>query len=137
MSGNVPPAGETVMVVEDDVVVRTGIADYLRGCGYRVIEAAAATEAVQLLELQETEIDIILSGVQLGDGMNGFALRRWAAEHRPDVDIILVATPARAVDAAADLCESGPIPKNPYDPQTVLDRIKRALAARRPSRRSA
>jgi CheY-like chemotaxis protein len=137
MSGDAFPAGETVMVVEDDVVVRTGIADYLRGCGYRVIEAAAASEAVQLLKLQETQIDIVLSGVQLGDGMNGFVLRRWISEHRSDVEVILVGTPAGAVDTAADLCESGPTPKNAYDPQTVLDRIKRALAAKGPSRKSA
>ena len=39
-------AGETVLVVEDEVLLRLSIAAYLRDCGYKVIEAADADEAV-------------------------------------------------------------------------------------------
>jgi len=137
MSGNVVLAADTIMVVENDVLVRTEVASYLRRCGYRVIEAAGSAEAVVLLEQREIQIDIVLTAVEIGGGMNGFALRRWVGEQRPEIEVILVGTPARAVDAAADLCESGPAPRNRYDPQTILDQIKRAVAGRSASRKSA
>jgi CheY-like chemotaxis protein len=40
---------ETVLVVEDDVLIRMPISQYLRDCGYRVIEAANADEAMAVL----------------------------------------------------------------------------------------
>jgi CheY-like chemotaxis protein len=37
---------ETVLVVEDEAMIRASIAEYLRDCGYRVLEAATAKEAM-------------------------------------------------------------------------------------------
>ena len=44
---------EIVLVVEDDVLIRMPIAQYLRDCGYRVIEAACADEAMAVLLHEE------------------------------------------------------------------------------------
>jgi response regulator RpfG family c-di-GMP phosphodiesterase len=41
---------ETVLVVDDEVLVRASIAAFLRDCGFRVIEANGAEEAMQLIE---------------------------------------------------------------------------------------
>jgi CheY-like chemotaxis protein len=47
----IPPTElETVLVVEDEILVRTAIAEYLRHCGYRVVEAASADEAMTVLQ---------------------------------------------------------------------------------------
>jgi DNA-binding response OmpR family regulator len=59
--------------------------------------------------------------------MDGFALAQWMRREKPGLPIILAATPARAADVAADLCESGPLLAKPYDAQILLDRIKRSL----------
>lgn len=125
-------SAETILVVDDEVLVRSAIADYLRSCGYKVVEAAGAEEALMLLGGGSLRIDIVLSAVALGTGMDGFGLFRWIREHCPEVEVVLAGTPARATDAAAELCDSGPMLARPYDPQIVLDRIKRMLAARRP-----
>jgi CheY-like chemotaxis protein len=45
-------AVETVLVVEHEVMVRLAISEYLRHCGYRVIEAISAEEAITVLEQQ-------------------------------------------------------------------------------------
>lgn len=42
----------------------------------------------------------------------------------------LVGSPVRAAEAAADLCDDGPMVEKPYEPQIVVDRIRRLLAAR-------
>jgi CheY-like chemotaxis protein len=49
-SSTLDSAGETILIVEDEVLIRFDVADYLRTCGYRVIEAANATEAIAVLQ---------------------------------------------------------------------------------------
>ena len=128
-----PPA---VLVVEDEVLLRLVIAGYLRDCGYRVIEAANADEAVLVLKQPEFVVDVVFSDIEMPGSMDGFALAQWTRSNRPGVDIILTGSVPRAVNAAVTLCESeGPLAK-PYDPQIVHDRIRRLLAGRQPPKKS-
>jgi DNA-binding NtrC family response regulator len=121
---------DTVLVVEDDVLIRSSIAEYLRRCGYRVLEAANADEAMIILQKATIPVEVLFSGVAMPGTMNGFALAKRAREVRPGLEVILAGTVERAAHEAADLCEDSPLPK-PYEPQVVADRIKRLLAARR------
>jgi DNA-binding NtrC family response regulator len=125
-----PSIEETILVVEDDILVRMSIAHYLRDCGYRVIEAANADEATTVLLHQEARIDIVFSDIEMPGSIDGFGLAKWIRDHRPGLNVILAGTVSRAVDAAKDLCEEGPVPK-PYESQVVYDRIRRLLAARK------
>jgi CheY-like chemotaxis protein len=127
-----PDPEATVLVVDDEVLVRTAIAEYLRECGYRVLEAANAAEAVMVLQDSEFHVDVVLSTVEMPGSMDGFGLSKWVREHRPAIDVILAGTPARAAASAAELCDKGPMLARPYEPQLVLDRIKRMLADKKP-----
>jgi DNA-binding NtrC family response regulator len=121
---------ETILVVEDNILIRMVIAAYLRECGFRVIEAVGADEAIAVLAQSEVLVDVVFSDVEMPGSLDGFGLNRWVREHRPDVPVILAGTPARASEAAAELCRSGPDLAKPYEPQLVLDRIRRLLADR-------
>jgi CheY-like chemotaxis protein len=105
------------------------IADYLRSCGYRVIEAASADEAMLLLQHTELEVDVVFSDIEMPGSMDGFELSKWLRTNRPTVDVILAGSVRRAADAAAELCDSGPLPK-PYEPQMAADRIRQLMALR-------
>jgi DNA-binding NtrC family response regulator len=120
----------TVLVVEDEVLIRMVISQYLRDCGYRVIEAGNADEAVLVLQEPEVMIEVVLSDVEMPGSMDGFGLSQWVRKHRQGIEVILVGSPARAADAAANLCESGPMLGKPYEPQTVLDHIRRLVGER-------
>jgi CheY-like chemotaxis protein len=126
---HVSTAGEIVLVVEDEVLLRLVIAAYLRDCGYRVIEAADGDEAVLVLKQPELAVDVLFSDIDMPGSMDGFALAQWSRANRPGIEVILTGTAPRAVNAAANLCEDGPVPK-PYDAQSVHDRIRRLMAAR-------
>ena len=126
-------AGETVLVVEDEVLLRLSIAAYLRDCGYRVFEAADADEAVLVLKQPDLDIDVLFTDIEMPGAMDGFGLAQWTRANRPGLDVILTGTAPRAVNAAASLCEDGQMPK-PYEPQLVHDRIRGLLAARPPKR---
>jgi CheY-like chemotaxis protein len=124
-----PRDEQVVLVVEDEILIRMVIADYLRSCGYRVIEATSADEAMIVLQHQEFEVDVVFSDIEIPGTMDGFELSTWLRTHRPGVDVILAGSVARAVDAAAGLCDSGPVPK-PYEPRMAADRIRQLMALR-------
>jgi CheY-like chemotaxis protein len=116
---------DTVLVVESEVLVRLAISEYLRHCGYRVIEAASADEALTLLAEANIAIDVVFSAVELGGATDGFALARRVRTEWPGLNVILTGTLEKAVREAGDLCEEGPHLKKPYEPQHVVDWIKR------------
>jgi DNA-binding response OmpR family regulator len=119
---------QSLLVVEDEILIRFQICDYLRECGFKVIEAASADEAVVILKEPDLAVHLVLSDVEMPGSMDGFGLAQWIRKERPGLPIVLVGTPAKAADAAADLCEDGPQLAKPYEPQILLDRIKRILA---------
>jgi hypothetical protein len=51
-------------------------------------------------------------------------------ENQPSAKVILAGTVANEAKEAGDLCEEGPLLSKPYDPQLLVDRIKRAVATR-------
>jgi CheY-like chemotaxis protein len=125
-----PLSVETILVIDNDVLVRKPISQYLRDCGYRVLEVASADEAVAILQKPSIQIDVILSDIEMSGSMNGFGFARWARSVRPGIQIVLAGTPGRTVQAAAELCDDGPMFMKPYDHKIVLEHIKRLLAAR-------
>ncbi len=76
---------QTILIVEDEVLVRLVVADYLRECGYRVYEAVNAAEALAMLQAPEVSIDIVVSDVQMPGDMDGFGLARWIRGNKPGV----------------------------------------------------
>jgi DNA-binding response OmpR family regulator len=117
-----------VLVVDDEILERLAVSEYLRNCGFRVIEAATTDEALIALGQENLPIDVVLSDVGVSGSLDGFGLAQWLREHKPGLPIILAATPARAAAAAGDLCEEGPMLAKPYDPQILLDQIRSTLA---------
>src|SRR5664279_2559289 len=87
LSDDQPPApiegvaSQSVLLVEDDTDVRLAIADLLRSSGHAVTVAANAEEALNLLE--HTYQSVLLSDVDLGNGMHGVELMRRVAQRYP------------------------------------------------------
>jgi len=124
----VPAQPPTVLVVEDEILVRTVIAAFLRDCGFDVIEAGNADEAIRVMGAG-IRIDIVFSDVNMPGSMDGFGLAQWLRQERPDLKIILTSGAAQTAKDASDPCEHGPILAKPYD-HAGLARQLRALLAR-------
>jgi DNA-binding response OmpR family regulator len=117
-------------MVEPDVLVRQPIAEYLRECGYKVVETGSTDEALLVVNARTMSIDIVLADAQAPGKLDGFGLARWMRENQPSAKVILAGTVANEAKEAGDLCEEGPLLSKPYDPQLLVDRIKRAVATR-------
>jgi CheY-like chemotaxis protein len=95
-------AGPTILVDEDKVLIRFMPAEHLRGCGYRVLEAADAAEAVRIWS-ENLTIDVLCADVQMPGRMNGLGLARWTREYRPGVPIIVASGYGRSTHEPGEL----------------------------------
>jgi len=92
------PKRTTVMMVEDDALIRLSTGEYLRDCGYEVLEAGSADAALALLA-QHKDVAVLLTDFGL-PGMNGGELVRKVRGDRPIPAVLIT---GRSREAVADL----------------------------------
>jgi two-component system cell cycle sensor histidine kinase/response regulator CckA len=118
-------AASTVLLVEDDLLVRNVTERTLQRAGWNVRCAISAEEALEVL--REGECDLVISDVAL-PGMDGVALARLVRARLLAVPIILTSGYERtAADGAADVTNVGFLIK-PYGQAELLDAIARIKA---------
>jgi CheY-like chemotaxis protein len=123
-------AARSILIVDGDIVSRHAIADYLRHCGYDVVEAANTDEAMTALAEVALGVDVILCDVEAIGVKSGFELAQWVRDHRPELEVRLAASVDGAARTAAALCQTGPHLNRPYEPEAVVDYVRRLRAAR-------
>ncbi len=101
-----PGDGETVLVVDDEPVVRMLIVDVLEENGYRVLEAADGPEGLQILQ-SDTRIDLLVTDVGLPGGMNGRQVADAARVARPDLKVLFITGYAENAAIGNGLLEAG------------------------------
>jgi len=119
-----------VLLVEDDVLLRLGVAEDIRARGFVVVEAANGEEARSLV-LAGVTIDVVVSDIAMPGALDGTDLAAWLAESGVKAPIILTSGLTSALSAAQAKCPhvKAFLPK-PYDPEQVIARIEALLAAR-------
>ena len=122
---------DSILIVDGDVLVRHAIADYLRSCGYIVIEAATTDEAATVLEQTSVDVAALLCDADAAGSVNAFELRTRAQQQRKGLIFALAGSVEGFAKKAAELCEQGPDLARPYDPQGVVDYIRRVLGTKR------
>ena len=90
----------TVLVVEDEPLVRTMAAEIFADAGYRVCEACDALGALSILAARN-DICAVLTDIEMPGGMNGVALAAAIREQWPDMAILV--TSGRVFPSEADL----------------------------------
>ena len=116
-------AGKTVLVAEDEVLVRHDISEFLRSHGYEVVEANSATEAIQVLK-DSVGVSIVFTDVRMPGTVNGIDLARYVQLHHPDVPVLI--TSGHVLES--ELPElTGPLISKPYDHKQVLKAIEEQL----------
>jgi CheY-like chemotaxis protein len=126
------PGRATVLVVEDEIVIRKPLGEYLRGAGYSILEAANAAEAIALFSAR-VPIDIVFSDIQMPGPIDGLGLAQWIRLYRPGIRIALTsgaANESRAVKPAEIFVAK------PYQVAEVATRIGWLLAHPPPSSRA-
>lgn len=81
-------ARRCILIVEDEVLTRIAAAEFLRDCGFAVIEAANVEEA-QVLIASKVFIDLVFTDIQMPGAMDGRSLAGWLAREKPELPVIL------------------------------------------------
>lgn len=130
---NSKEAPRLVLFLEPDALIRLAVAQYLRECGYTVVEGVAATDLYRLID-SGRQIRLVLADVNLARGTSGFELARSIRQTHPEIDVILTSGVAKTAEHAHDLCDESPIRK-PYQPKDLEARMRGLLERRRGSNR--
>ncbi|MCB0325249.1 MAG: response regulator, partial [Bdellovibrionales bacterium] len=80
---------ETILLVDDESVVRCMMRDTLELFGYKVIEAARGTEALQALSRYDRQIHLLLTDLSMPE-MDGFELTTHVRSLRPSIRTLIV-----------------------------------------------
>jgi len=77
----------TVLIVEDEVLIRIMLAEALEDEGYRVIEAGTVLEAIALLGQQH--VDAIITDVDMPGGLTGLDLANFVHASSPGLAVVV------------------------------------------------
>jgi CheY-like chemotaxis protein len=102
------------------------MAEFLRECGYRVHEAANASEAIEALQ-SKFAVDLVFTDINLPEGMNGLELAEWIFNNRPGVKVVVTSGGAPGTEIPRTV---EPLLVKPYTGRDLLDRVRRGLEQR-------
>jgi len=119
----------TVLVVEDDDLVRSLTQRLLEAAGYDVLGARSGAEALDLVRARGAQIDLLLTDVVM-PGIHGHELARESQKLQPGLATLF--TSGFSDDAAADYvgAEVGHLLPKPFSPEALVDAVRQALAER-------
>jgi CheY-like chemotaxis protein len=86
-----PPAtggSETVLVVEDEAVLREMARDFLKDAGYQILEAKSGREALQVWNEHRSQIDLLLTDMKMPEGVSGMELAEKMVAENPLLRVI-------------------------------------------------
>lgn len=116
------PAARTVLVVEDETLIRMLAADSLEDSGYRVLEAGNAAEALRILE-EHDEVDVLFTDVNMPGPLDGLDLAGMMRDLRPHLGLIV--TSGRGTPDLARLPLTSIYLAKPYRPQQLADAVEK------------
>jgi signal transduction histidine kinase len=117
----------TVLVVEDEDMLRAALRRLLERGGYHVIDAPDAKAALQLLGSTERQIDLLLTDVVM-PGMNGYDLAQCVLAYHADARVLLVSGYHDEVTAHEDADTNFATLEKPFTGPALLARIRALLA---------
>ncbi|GLR83378.1 hypothetical protein GCM10007857_00880 [Bradyrhizobium iriomotense] len=121
---------ETILVVEDDELVRNYVVAQLKNFGYRTIAAANGPDALVLVN-QGTAFDMLFTDVVMPGGMNGRELAEAVARLRPGLPVLYMSGYAEAAMMHDGRLDPGiTLLSKPYRPADLARSIRQVLDSR-------
>lgn len=117
--------GTTVIVVEDETIVRMDIAMSLEDEGFIVLEASNADEAIGLLNAHP-EISLMFTDIDMPGSMDGLKLAEAVRDRWPPVKIIIASGHRQLRDDLLPI--EGKFFSKPYDHARIISAIREMLA---------
>jgi CheY-like chemotaxis protein len=124
----VPGGSETILLVEDEEMVRRSTTTMLQRHGYRVLEARHGEEALDLWQTHSGEVDLLLTDVVMSQGLDGFVLSEHLRRTNPRLRVVLMS--GYSTEALSRDSESAPgtrFLQKPFAPLELLRTLRTLL----------
>eukprot|EP01133_Synstelium_polycarpum_P017208 gene17208-20509_t len=130
LSGVVTGGTETVLVVEDDVGVRTTVVDMLGALGYKVLKAEDGESALAVLH-SGAQIDLLFTDVIMPGPVSSTDMARQARELQPDIAVLFTSGYAQDVIVHEGRLDAGvELLSKPYRREELARKLRHVLANR-------
>jgi two-component system, cell cycle sensor histidine kinase and response regulator CckA len=127
LSGGDGSGTETILLVEDEELVRNLIREILVDAGYRVLDAPNGKEALAICESYPDPIDLMLTDVVM-PGMSGVELKKEVMIVRPDIKVLLMSGYTdESLAAEGKLNTEGTFIEKPFAPDSITRKIREVL----------
>lgn len=120
MGQSKPISSSTILIVEDEAIIRFELIDLFEEEGYRVFGAADADEAIAILD-EHGEVRVVLTDIEMPGSMNGLKLAHYIRDRFPPT-LLLVAS-GRVSVPASEMPEHSAYLAKPFDPAAMLRKI--------------
>ncbi|HYP76638.1 MAG TPA: response regulator [Polyangiaceae bacterium] len=125
-----PKGNETILLVEDEVLVRSLVSKFLHSQGYRVLSAARGSDAIQLAAEHGSRIDLLLSDVILPN-MNGRQIYERLAQTTPKLRVLFMSGYTENIIAPHGVLEGGfYFVQKPFSLKELARKVREALDER-------
>ncbi|HTE44020.1 MAG TPA: response regulator, partial [Gemmatimonadaceae bacterium] len=125
----------SILVVEDEALVRQMLTRSLRRLGYRVVEATSGVDALLLWPDIAGGVDLVLTDMVMPGGVSGTDLAASLREQKPGIEIIVMSGHSAKVGNERDAAAHGVrFMSKPFSLATLRQTVLAALGAERPSR---
>jgi len=117
----------TILLAEDEEVVRRLVTEILRRAGYEVLDASNGAQALEKARAQTTKIDLLVSDVAM-PAMTGLELARQIGAMHPGIKILLISGYSDPA-AVADMQDQPGFAylRKPFAPSALLEQVRNLL----------
>ena len=125
MGKSMPSTGKTILIVEDEALIRFDLIDFFEHAGFSVVEAESADEAITILD-REISIQVVLTDVQMPGSMDGLKLAHHIRNCFPPT--LLVVTSGVLNPSMSEMPTNSFFAAKPINRKHVLNQIERMIA---------
>jgi PAS domain S-box-containing protein len=126
------PAGgsETILLAEDELVVRKLVSSILERHGYQVLAAANGVEAVKLWREHPGSVALLLTDLVMPGGLSGLELARQLQTEQPRLQVVFISGYSAEIAGRELQLHSGEnFVQKPFTTEVLLGTIRRCLDA--------
>jgi two-component system cell cycle sensor histidine kinase/response regulator CckA len=118
---------ETILLVEDEGVIRKLIRNVLQQRGYHVIDASDGADALEVARRYESRIDLVVSDIVM-PRLSGPELVKRLREVRPEVEVVLMSGYSKdGVPDMASACDDAEVLEKPFSHRELLAVVRKLL----------
>lgn len=118
---------ETILLVEDDEMLRAITLEILKKCGYQILESLTVTDAIRIAEQYTNPIQLLVTDVVMPD-MKGHELAKHLSRSHPEMKVLFTSGYTDNVIVCYGILEEGvPFLQKPYSAESMVSKVREVL----------